>query len=121
MTSLKQPLAYGTIYMALSMSIEIVLLVVVRLKIPQDNAIIAPTLLIVSPVAAALICGYRRPKSLILVAATTVFLTLAFVMVFGHLTGISTGIVPPVVLRTLAGMAAGALTNRVANREEHRS
>ena len=100
--------------MALSMAIEIVLLVIVRLRIPQDNAIIAPILLIVSPLAAALICGYRRPKELIVAAVATVFLTLVFVMAFGRITGISTGIAPPIVLRTLAGCLAGALTNKMA-------
>ena len=110
----RKPLAFGVIYMALSMAIEIVLLVVVRLRIPQDNAIIAPILLIVSPAAAAVICGYRRPWEVIVVAVATVLLTLAFVMVFGRLTRISTGIAPPVVLRTLAGVLAAALTNKVA-------
>ena len=99
--------------MALSMAIEIVLLVVVRLRIPQDNAIIAPILLIVSPLVAAVICGYRRPKELIVAAAAAVVLTLVLVMVFGRLTGISTGIAPPMVLRTLAGFLAGMLANKV--------
>ncbi len=110
----RKPLAYAIIYMALSMAIEIVLLVVVRLRIPQDNAIIAPILLIASPIAAALICSYRRPREFIVVAIATVFLTLVFVMLFGRLTGISTGIVPPIVLRTLAGWLAAGLANKVA-------
>ena len=59
MTIRRKPWAFGVIYMALSMAIEIVLLVVVRLRIAQDNAIIAPILLIVSPATAAVICGYR--------------------------------------------------------------
>ena len=109
---MSHPLAFGLIYMALSMAIEIVLLVVVRLRIPDDNAIIAPILLVVSPVAAALICGRRRPATVITLAILTVVLTLVCVMGFGRLTGISTGVAPPIVLRTLAGTLAAALSAR---------
>jgi len=101
--------------MALSMALEIALIVVGRLRVPQDNAIIAPILLTVSPIAAALICGYRRPRELILVAFLAVFLTLLFVLVFGRITGISTGIAPPIVIRTLAGILAAVVTNKVGN------
>jgi hypothetical protein len=110
---LSHPVAFGLIYMALSMAIEIALLVVGRLKIPDDNAVIAPTLLIVSPVAAALLCGYRTPKAVISVGVPTVLLTILFVMVFSRITGISTGVGPPIVLRTLAGSLAAALPGRV--------
>jgi hypothetical protein len=90
-----------------------VLLVVVRLRIPQDNAIIAPVILAVSPVAAALICGYRRPRSIAMLAVTTVILTIAIVMGFERLTGISTGLAAPVVIRTAAGVLAALLTHRI--------
>ena len=100
------PLTFGATYMALSMAIEVVLLVVVRLRIPEDNAVIASILLAVSPVAAALVCRYRRPRSILLLSIVTVLLTIALVMAFGRLTGISTGIVPPIVIRTLAGYLA---------------
>ena len=109
---MSHPLVFGVIYMAISMAIEIALLVVVRLRIPDDNAVIAPILLIASPVAAALICGYRRPATVIALAILTVVLTLACVMGFGRLTGISTGVAPPIVLRTLAGTLAAALSAR---------
>jgi len=101
--------------MALSMALEIALIVVGRLRVPQDNAIIAPILLTVSPIAAALICGYRRPGELVLVAFLAVFFTLLFVMVFGRITGISTGIVPPIVIRTLAGLLAAVVTDQVGS------
>ena len=111
---LRHPLAFGVIYMALSMVIEIALLVVGRLRIPDDNSVIAPILLIVSPVAAALICGYRRPTAVITLAILTIATTLACVMGFGRLTGMSTGLAPPIVLRTLAGSLAAALSARLS-------
>jgi len=110
-----KPWVFGLVFMALSMALEIALIVVGRLRVPQDNAIIAPILLTVSPIAAALICGYRRPRELILVAFLAVFLTLLFVLVFGRITGISTGIAPPIVIRTLAGILAAVVTNKVGN------
>jgi hypothetical protein len=113
---LSHPVAFGLIYMALSMAIEIALVVVGRLKIPDDNAIIAPALLTVAPVAAALICGYRTPRAVITVAILTVMLTILFVMVFSRITGISTGVGPPIVLRTLAGSLAAALSGRLLSR-----
>jgi hypothetical protein len=103
------PLAYGFIYMGLSMAIEIALLVVFRLKIPQDNSIIAPILLIASPVCAALICGHRHGRTLVPLVLITIFLTLLLVMGFGRVTGI----VPPVIIRTLAGCCAAWLVSRV--------
>jgi hypothetical protein len=114
---LSHPLVFGVIYMALSMAIEIALLVVGRLRIPDDNAVIAPVLLVVSPVAAALICGYRRPTAVITLAILTVVITLVCVMGFGRLTGISTGVGPPIVLRTLAGSLAAALSARLPIRQ----
>jgi hypothetical protein len=113
--SRSKPWVFGLVFMALSMALEIVLIVVVRLRVPQDNAIIAPILLTVSPIVAALICGYRRPRELILVTFLAVILTLLFVLVFGRITGISTGIAPPIVIRTLAGFLAAVVTNKVGN------
>ena len=112
-----KPWVFGLVFMAVSMALEILLIVVVRLRVPQDNAIIAPILLTVSPVAAALICGYRRPRQLLLVSFLAVFFTLLFVMVFGRITGISTGLVPPIVIRTLAGLLAAIVANWISNRK----
>jgi purine-cytosine permease-like protein len=63
-------------------------------------------------VAAASICGYRRPTTVITLAIMTIAMTLVCVMGFGRLTGISTGLAPPIVLRTLAGSLAAALSSR---------
>lgn len=113
MTIERRTWAFAVIYMALSMVVEIALIAIVGLKIPKDNAIIAPTLLTLSPVLAALITGYRRPKEFILLILLTVVLTLFMVLVFGRLTGISTGLLAPIVIRSLAGFLAATFTNRV--------
>ena len=107
-TARSRPWVYGLIYMGLSMAIEIVLLVVFRLKIPQDNGIIAPILLIASPILAAWICGYRRPPEMVLAVVITIVFTLLLVMGFGRVTGI----LAPVIIRSTAGFAAAWLTNR---------
>jgi hypothetical protein len=104
-----RPWVYGLIYMGLSMAIEIMLLVVFRLQIPRDNAIIAPILLVASPLLAAWICGYRRPQHLLPLAAVTVLLTLILVMGFGR----TTGILAPVIIRTVAGFVAAWGLKRV--------
>lgn len=113
MTIEKRTWAFAVIYMVLSMVVEIALIAIVGLKIPKDNAIIAPILLTLSPVLAALITGYRRPKEFFLLILLTVVLTLFMVLVFGRLTGISTGLLAPIVIRSLAGFLAATLTNRV--------
>ena len=113
MTIERRTWAFAVIYMVLSMVVEIALIAIVGLKIPKDNAIIAPILLTLSPVLAALITGYRRPKEFFLLILLTVVLTLFMVLVFGRLTGISTGLLAPIVIRSLAGFLAATLTNRV--------
>jgi hypothetical protein len=102
--------------MGLSMALEIVLIAVVGLRVPRDNAIIAPLLLTISPVSAAFLSGYLRPKEFGLLIVLTVVLTILFVLVFSRLTGISTGLLPPIIIRSLAGFLAAAITNRLAPR-----
>ena len=104
---------FALVYMALSMAIEVALIAVVGLRVPKDNAIIAPILLTASPVLAALITGFRRPKEFFLVILLAVAMTLLCSSVFGRLTGIKTGLLEPVVIRSLAGLLAAAITNRV--------
>ncbi len=106
----RPPLAYGLVYMATSIGLEIALMVLGRLRVPEDNAIIAPIILIVAPIAAGWLCGYRTPKTLAILAGTTVALTLLGVFVVNRLTGISTGLVAPIVIRTAAGALAARLT-----------
>jgi hypothetical protein len=110
---------FGLVFMALSMVIEIALIVVFRLRIPQDNAIIAPILLTVSPVAASLLCRYRRAREILLLSCLAVFFTLLLVLVFSRVTGITTGILPPIFLRTAGGLLAAAIVNRRLSSRNH--
>jgi hypothetical protein len=96
--------------MALSMIVEIALIVVAGLRVPRDNRIIAPIILVASPIAAGWICGYRRPRALLTVAVVTVLLTIAGVFVVSRLTGVSTGLVEPILVRSTAGWIAASLT-----------
>ena len=112
----KRALAFAAIYMVLSMAVEVVLIAVVGLRLPKDNAVIAPILLTISPVLAALISGYRRPKEFVLVIILAVVLTLLIVFVFSRLTGISTGLLEPILNRSLAGFLAATITNTVLPR-----
>jgi hypothetical protein len=105
--------AFGVIYMALSIAVEVLLIAVAGLKVPDDNAILAPVLLAVSPVLAALIAGYRRPAECLLVMLLTIALTVFFVVVFGRVTGISTGLLAPILIRSLAGLLAALITSRM--------
>ena len=113
MTVERRTWVFAVIYMSLSMVIEVVLIAVVGLRIPKDNAIIAPILLTISPVLAALSSGYRRPKEFFLLILLTVILTVLIVIVFSRLTGISTGLLAPILIRSLAGLLAAAITNRM--------
>ena len=113
----RKPWFFGLTYMALSIGLEILLLVVGRLQVPRDNRIIAPILLTVAPLAAAWWCGYRHRRELLPLAILTTVFTLILVVIFNRLTGIATGLIEPIIVRTLAGMAAAWLINRsVGNR-----
>lgn len=109
----RKPWFYGITYMAASIGAEILLLVVGRLQVPRDNRIIAPIILTVAPLAAAWFCGYRRGRELLPLAMTTVLFTLLLVMVFNRLTGITTGLLEPILVRTAAGILAAWLINRL--------
>lgn len=110
----RQPWAFAILYVALSMAIEIVLMVVFRLKVPADNARIAPILLTVPPILAAGISGFRRPlRDFWTVALLSAVLTLVVTIVVTRLTGINTGLAEPIFNRSLAGLLAALVTNRV--------
>lgn len=110
----KKPWALAIIYTAVSLAVEAGLIVVGGLRVPQDNAVIAPIVLTIPPVLAAWIAGYRRPKEWVIVALLASVLTLGLTLMAGRITGISTGLVEPIIVRTLAGFLAAAITNRVA-------
>jgi hypothetical protein len=116
MTIKKNPFAFAILYMTISMAIEIVLIVVVGLRVPRDNGVIAPILLTAPPVLAALIGGYRRPKVLGIIVVLTAALTLGITLTANKLTGIDTGITEPIITRSLAGLLGAAITNHVVRR-----
>ncbi len=115
MTIKRNPLVFAVLYMAVSMATEIVLIVVVGLRVPQDNKLIAPILLTLAPVLAAVIGGYRRPKVFAINVVLTTALTLGITLAANALTGIHTGIVEPIFSRSLAGLLGAAITNRLAS------
>lgn len=97
------------LYVVVSLAVEAALMIVGRLKVPQHNFVLAPVVLTIPPLLVAWICGYRRPKELLVVAVLLSVLTLALTVIFGKLTGVSTGMVEPIIVRTLAGFLAGTI------------
>lgn len=114
----QKPWFFAILYMVVSLVCEIVLLVVFRLKIPQDTKIIAPILLVLAPLLAAWLGGYRRPKYFAIVALLTAVLTLVITVVTTNLTGIHTGMAEPIINRSLAGLLGAALTNYLIRKSE---
>ena len=111
----RRPWAFALLYMGLSLVVEIFLIVVIRLRVPEDNAKIAPVLLTIPPVLAAWISGFRRPpRDLWTVAALASVLTLLVTAVVTRITGINTGLVEPIINRSAAGWLAAVITNRIA-------
>lgn len=113
---IKPPWAFALIYTALSMATEIVLIVVFRLRIPQQNAIIAPIILTIPPLLAAWIAGYRSPKELVVVAVATAVFTLVVTLTVTHFTGVATGLLEPLINRPIAGFLAALLSNVICRR-----
>jgi hypothetical protein len=113
MTIKKNPWVCAGVYMLISMVTEIVLIVVVGLRVPRDNKTIAPIILTFPPVLAAWIGGYRQPKTFVINVALTAVLTLGITLAASALTGIGTGMVEPIITRSLAGLFGAALTNRL--------
>ena len=105
----KQPWILAGVYVAVSLAVEAALMVFGHLKVPQHNAILAPVVLSVPPLLVAWICGYRRPKELMAVAVLLSVLTLGLTVLLGRLSGVSTGMLEPILVRTLAGFLAGTL------------
>lgn len=111
----RNPWAFAGFYMATSLLVEIFLMVGVGWKVPQDNARIAPVLLTLAPALAAALSGFRRPlKDLLTVVAFASLLTLLITVVVSRLSGISTGLIEPIINRSIAGWLAAAITNRLS-------
>lgn len=108
-----KPWAFALIYTALSMATEIVLMVVLRLRIPQHNAIIAPLILTIPPLLAARIAGCRTYTKLAVLAALTAVLTVVVTLTVTHFTGVSTGLREPLINRPVAGFLAAVIANHL--------
>ena len=113
MGTTKKICIFALVYVALSLAIEASLIVFWGLRVPQDNARIAPVILTISPLLAALISGYRKPKALLTVVVLTAAITVAVTLTFINITGISTGLIEPAINRLTAGLLAGLAANRL--------
>ncbi len=105
----RKPWAMAIIYVVVSLAVEAALMVVGHLKVPQHNGILAPVVLTVPPLLVAWICGYRRPKELAAVAVLLSVMTLVLTVTFGRITGVSIGMIEPILNRLLAGFLAGMI------------
>ena len=109
-------LTLALIYVVVSIGVEAAAMVVGRLRVPQDNAILAPVVLTVPPLVAAWLAGFRRARWLLTTALLLAALTLLFTALVNRLTGVHTGLLEPLVNRALAGLAAGAIVHQLARR-----
>ncbi|NWG05177.1 MAG: hypothetical protein HXY35_00685 [Chloroflexi bacterium] len=116
-TGLKKYYFFTLMYLIISLSIEAAMITFGKLEIPKDNARIAPVLLTIPPVLAALIANYRKYKEFFIVVFLVIVFTLVITLIFTTLTGISTGLAEPIINRTLAGFLAAWLTNRLTDLE----
>ncbi|MDO8543616.1 MAG: hypothetical protein Q7S40_24505 [Opitutaceae bacterium] len=108
----RSPWLFAILYTALSIAIEIVLIVVFRLKVPQHNAIIAPIILTLPPMLAVWIAGYRSRKQFVVLAGLTALLSVIVTLTVTHFTGVSTGLREPLINRPIAGFLAAVMVNR---------
>ncbi len=113
MNRMRKPWVLALVYVALSLAVEAALMIFGRLRVPQDNAILAPVVLTVPPLLAAWATGCRRPRALIVLAVLLSVLTLGLTSVGGRITGVSTGMAEPLIVRALAGLLAGLIFNRI--------
>ncbi len=121
MTSLigRRPGAFAILYVIVSLLVETVLIVVLRWRVPEDNARIAPAVLTIPPMLAAWLSGYRRPlKDFLTVAELAAILTLLITIIVSRLSGVSTGLVEPIVNRSAAGWLAALITNRATSKSK---
>lgn len=105
--------AFAVIYMALSLGVEASLITFGGLRVPEDSAKIAPVILVLPPVLAALLAGYRGRKELVMLVILTAVFTVALTLAVNRITGISTGLVEPIINRSIAGFMAAVMTNRI--------
>ncbi len=113
MTIRRNSWAFALIYLALSLLFEASLILCGGLRVPEDNATIAPLILTVPPILAATLAGYGKPKEFVMLVVFTVVLTMVITLTVNKLTGISTGLLEPIINRSIAGFLAATITNRM--------
>jgi hypothetical protein len=107
---------YAFVYTTISIGTEVLLIVVARLRIPQDNAIIVPIVLTLPSILAALSFRPRRASAFLALALLTTILTFMLTAVIGRLTGINTGLALPIVVRSSAGFLAFVIARKFGAR-----
>jgi len=111
------PLITAVVYAAVSLTIEATAMVVGGLKVPRDNRILIPIVLTVPPLVAAWTVGNRALAPLLVAAGTLSALTLVLTIAAGRVTGTSTGLAEPIIIRAIAGGLAGVVINRRFTRD----
>ena len=117
----RKPWAFGIVYVGLSLGVEASLIIFGRLRIPEDIPIIAPIILTIPPILAAILTGYRKPREFLTIVGLTAGLTLVITFTVIRITGISTGFVEPIFNRFIAGFLAAYITNRINAQVERKS
>ena len=107
-----KPSTLAIVYVAISLAVEAAVTLLGGLRVPRDNAILAPIVLSVPPVLTAWLAGCRRTRHFLVMAAGLALLTLLLTAVAGRLTGVSTGLIEPIVVRGIAGHLVGIAVHR---------
>ncbi len=106
---------FAVVYGILMVVVEI-LLIMLGLRVPADNLVIASVLFLTVPPVAAWAAGFRRPRGLMslwaLVVPITAFLSVTF--------GTVQGLLAPLVLRPVAGLLASGATLALEQRLQGR-
>ncbi|MCL5270791.1 MAG: hypothetical protein M1457_09650 [bacterium] len=113
---MRKALIFALVYMLLSLLIEAALIVVVGWRVPADNARIAAIILVLPPLLAAWLTGYRHLKPLLVAAWLACLLTLILSVAANRLTGIKTGLIEPILTRLTAGFLAALATIKILGR-----
>ena len=113
MTIKRKSWAFAIIYMLLSLAIEGAAMILFGLRVPQDIHTLQPVVLTIPPALATWVCGYRKPREFALLALLASVLTAGISILVGRLTGINTGLVEPIINRSIAGFLSAEITNRV--------
>jgi len=109
---------FAIVYTILSLSIEASLIIFGGLRVPENNAQIAPVILTIPAIISALVTGYKSLKEFLSIIVITGILTLVFTLIFIRITGISTGFVEPTINRFTAGLVAALITSNIWDRQK---